>query len=250
MFAVFVGGAADVCRWAVLQAVRKRGLWEKRAGARAPAVSLPGVRLSLHRHAAAGQAARDEGVGGAAVWHGRHELQRHRPLAGRQRRGGAEMDTGGGVGFAGAGGRGRRGHGGGGRDVACPEKKSAKLWIWRAYDVDQRRTVAWVLGGRDDATCRRLLDRVGLRGKTFITEDWEGYHRLIPQDQLFTGKDLTFPIEQDNSNVRHYLARFRRRTKVVSKCRTMVDLSLRLLHHLQDPANYAAYATKFATIFG
>ncbi len=70
------------------------------------------------------------------------------------------------------------------------KKKSAKLWIWRAYDVDGRRVVAWVLGGRDDATCRRLLDKVGLSGKTFVTDDWEGYHRLIPEDQLFTGKDL------------------------------------------------------------
>src|ERR1700691_2461286 len=42
-----------------------------------------------------------------------------------------------------------------------------------------------------------------------------GYHRLIPESQLFTGKDLTVPIEQDNSNIRHFLARFRRRTKVV-----------------------------------
>jgi len=67
---------------------------------------------------------------------------------------------------------------------------------------------------------------------------------------LFTGKDLTFPIEQDNSNVRHYLARFRRKTKLVSKCRIMVDLSLRLLHHLQNPENYAAYARKFLAIFG
>ena len=73
---------------------------------------------------------------------------------------------------------------------------------------------------------------------------------MIPEGQLFTGKDLTFPIEQDNSNVRHYLARFRRKTKVVSKCQTMVDLSLRLLHHLQDPVNYAAYAKTFASIFG
>lgn len=40
----------------------------------------------------------------------------------------------------------------------------------------------------------------------------------IPPDQLFTGKDLTFPIKQDNSNVRHCLAHFRRRTKVMSKC--------------------------------
>ena len=67
---------------------------------------------------------------------------------------------------------------------------------------------------------------------------------------LFTGKDLTFPIEQDNSNVRHCLARFRRRTKVVSKCRTMVDLSLRLLHHLQHPAAFASYAKQLAATFG
>jgi len=110
--------------------------------------------------------------------------------------------------------------------------------------------VAWVLGGRDDATLRRLLDKVGVSGKTFVTDEWEGCHRVIPPDQLFTGKDLTFPIEQDHSNVRHYLARFRRKTKVVSKCQTMVDLSLRLLHHLQDPTNYAAYAKTFASIFG
>jgi insertion element IS1 protein InsB len=109
--------------------------------------------------------------------------------------------------------------------------------------------VAWVLGGRDDATCRRLIDKVGLAGKTFVTDDWEGYHRVIPPGQLFTGKDLTFPIEQDNSNVRHYLARFHRKTKVVSHCRTMVDLSLRLLYHLQHPANYAAYAKTVASIF-
>ncbi len=62
---------------------------------------------------------------------------------------------------------------------------------------------------------------------------------MIPPGQPFTGKDLAFPIKQDNSNVRHCLARFRRRTKLVSKCRTMVDLSLRLLHPLQDPRTYA-----------
>ena len=72
---------------------------------------------------------------------------------------------------------------------------------------------------------------------------------MILAAQLFTGKDLTFPIEQDNSRIRHCLARFRRRTKVVSRCRTMVDLSLRLLHHLQQPAAFATYAQKVAAIF-
>ncbi len=73
---------------------------------------------------------------------------------------------------------------------------------------------------------------------------------MIPEGQLFTGKDLTFPIEQDNSNVRHCLARFRRRTKVVSKCRIMVDQSLRLLHHLQQPAAFASHAKQLAATSG
>jgi transposase-like protein len=34
-------------------------------------------------------------------------------------------------------------------------KKTQKLWVWRAYDPLQRRTVAWVLGHRDDATCQK-----------------------------------------------------------------------------------------------
>jgi IS1 family transposase len=120
----------------------------------------------------------------------------------------------------------------------------------RAYDPVQQRTIAWVLGDRDDATCQRLLDKIGMAGRQFITDDWEGYHRLIPEDQLFTGKDLTFSIEQDNSNIRHFIARFRRRTKVVSKVEEMVDLSLRLYHFLHDnPKNFAALAFTFLSIF-
>ena len=113
-----------------------------------------------------------------------------------------------------------------------------------------RRTVAWVLGGRNDATCQKLLDKIGAEGKTFVTDDWEGYHRLIPEAQLFTGKDLTVSIEQDNSNIRHFVARFRRRTKVVSKVVEMVDLSLRAYHHFHD--NFEAFIEKaliFRSIF-
>jgi hypothetical protein len=69
---------------------------------------------------------------------------------------------------------------------------------------------------------------------------------IIPEDQLFTGKDLTFSIEQDNSNIRRFLARFRRRTTVVSKAVEMVDLSLRIYHYFHDnPRNFAALAATF-----
>ena len=110
--------------------------------------------------------------------------------------------------------------------------------------------MAWVVGGRDDATCQKLLDKIGTKGKTFVSDDWDGYHRLIPEKQLFTGKDLTIHIEQDNSNIRHFIARFRRRTKVVSKSEEMIDLSLRLYHHLHDtPANFLAKCAVFVSIF-
>ena len=135
------------------------------------------------------------------------------------------------------------------RDVALREREKNKVRVWRAYDPVARRTLAWELGGRDDATCRRLLDKVGIEGRIFLTDDWEGFHRLIPAEQLFTGKDLTFPIEQDNSNIRHYLARFRRRSKVTSRARHMVNSSLRLLHHLMQPENFLLHRDQFLSIF-
>jgi insertion element IS1 protein InsB len=107
-----------------------------------------------------------------------------------------------------------------------------------------------VLGGRDDKTLRKLIGKIGIEGKTFITDDWEGFHRLIPEGQLFTGKDLTVPIERDNSNIRHFLARFRRRTKVVSHSAEMVDLSLRIYHYFHDNLpNLVALTTVFISIF-
>jgi len=96
---------------------------------------------------------------------------------------------------------------------------------------------------------RRLLKKIGLKGKIFVTDDWEGYHRCIPEDQLFTGKDLTVPIERNNSNTRHYLARFRRKSKVTSRSIEMVDFSLRLLENLSDSNNYNIWQQKFLSIF-
>ena len=134
--------------------------------------------------------------------------------------------------------------------MALCEWKKNKIWIWKAFDPVSGRTVSWTLGGRDDRTVKNLIDEIGLAGHTFITDDWAGFHRLIPESQLFTGKDLTYPIEQDNSNTRHYLARFRRRSKVTSRSIEMVDLSLLLLYHLSNPDVFKKYLDSFLSIFG
>src|SRR3954453_22423984 len=124
-----------------------------------------------------------------------------------------------------------------------------KAWLWRAFDPVARRTLAWELGGRDDATCRRLLDKVGVEGNIFVTDDWEGFHRLIPAEQLFTGKDLTFPIEQENRHTPPPPPPSPRRSKVPWRARHTVDGALRLLCHLRRPENFLPMRDSFLSIF-
>ena len=109
--------------------------------------------------------------------------------------------------------------------------------------------LGWTLGQRDDATLKRFLDWIGIKGRRFLCDDWAGFHRLIPPEQLFTGKDLTFRIESTNSDVRHHLGRFTRRTKVHSRSLEMVDLSLRLAAHLRIHENYQRFQQLALSIY-
>ena len=74
-----------------------------------------------------------------------------------------------------------------------------------------------------------------LRKCIFYTDDWKAFREVLPQRRHVIGKEHTVAIERDNSNTRHHLARFTRRTKVVSKKAEMVDVSLKLWQGLTDP---------------
>ena len=54
------------------------------------------------------------------------------------------------------------------------------------------------------------------------------YEVLLPVGRLYAGKDETHGIERDHARQRHWLARFRRRSIVVSKAKRMVDASIAL----------------------
>jgi insertion element IS1 protein InsB len=97
--------------------------------------------------------------------------------------------------------------------------------------------VDWECGGRDAATLSRLLERVERwKPRLYCTDDWAAYAELIPQGRLFVGKEETHGIERDHSRQRHWLARFRRRTCVVSKAKRMVDASIALFVRFGDSA--------------
>jgi len=59
---------------------------------------------------------------------------------------------------------------------------------------------------------------------------------LSPQGRLFVGEEETHGIERDHARQRHWLARFRRRTCVVSKAVRMVDASIALFARFGDSA--------------
>ena len=120
--------------------------------------------------------------------------------------------------------------------MALPQKKPDKLWVWKARDRASGRLVDWELGGgRGKATCERLLARVGRwNPRLYCADDWAAYAELIPQGRLFVGKEETHGIERDHSRQRHWLARFRRRTCVVSKAKRMVDASIALFVRFGD----------------
>ena len=70
--------------------------------------------------------------------------------------------------------------------------------------------------------------------RLYCTEDWAAHGEAILQGQLYVGKEQTHGIERDHSRQRHWLARFRRRTCVVSRAERMVDASIALFVRFGD----------------
>src|SRR5215208_7166938 len=219
----------EIGRGTSVQALRKRRACQERADARQAALPVQSLRPELHRHAPTRQTAGPEGGGRAAL--------RQRPVDEPHRQAARRLHTHH-PGLAGAirpglrpeararrSGRGDRAR----RDVALPEKKSEPLWVWKAWDRASGQLVDWECGDRDKATCERLIERLRRwRTRLYCADDYAVYGVLLPVGQLYTGKEKTHGIERDNARQRHWLARFRRRSIVVSKAKRMVDVSIAL----------------------
>ena len=71
----------------------------------------------------------------------------------------------------------------------------------------------------------------------FYADGYESYKELIPWKQLRQTKAETWGIENNNGRQRHWFARFRRQTCVVSKSVKNVDLTMFLFayFHVNNP---------------
>src|SRR5215212_10002704 len=219
----------EIGRGTSVQALRERRACQERADAQQAALPVQSLRPELHRHTRPRQAAGPEGGGRAALcqWPvdephrpAARRLDPHHPGLARAVRGRLRSEAR--AGGTGGGDRARR-------DVALSKKKSEPLWVWKAWDRASGRLVDWECGGRDKATCERLLERLKRwRTRLYCADDYAVYGVLLPVGQLHTGKEETHGIERDNARQRHWLARFRRRSIVVSKTKRMVDTSIAL----------------------
>jgi IS1 family transposase len=96
---------------------------------------------------------------------------------------------------------------------------------------------------------RRLYEKLKYYVKHYYTEDWDVYRKVIPNKKLTQGKKYTTGIEQNNSNVRHYLGRMTRKTKVVSKSIEMINISLLITCYLNEYNGYESFQNIFLSIF-
>ena len=110
--------------------------------------------------------------------------------------------------------------------------------------------IAWVTGSRSAETFKRLYAKVKhLKKCTFYTDSWNAFSKILPPKRHVIGKRHTVAIERDNSNVRNDLARFTRRTKVVSKFEKMVNNTLKLWQAFQTSNLFSVLQKIILSIF-
>jgi insertion element IS1 protein InsB len=92
--------------------------------------------------------------------------------------------------------------------------------------------VAFRVGSRGRKTLKKLLFLHPLRADIYATDHYRAYN-ILPQDHHIRSKAHTFTVESKNSQIRHYLARFHRRTKCYSKAVHMVIATLTIFFNRQ-----------------
>lgn len=78
-----------------------------------------------------------------------------------------------------------------------------------------------------------LLSKFDCESVKFYTDHYNAYGEILPYDKLIQTKAKTHSIERNNGQQRHWLARFRRRSIVVTKSLEILNASLALFAHFR-----------------
>lgn len=109
-------------------------------------------------------------------------------------------------------------------------RKKNYVWVWTAVDSENHEFMDFAAGDRSLRTGRKLWAKIKDKCSGFVMTDfWKPYTAFVPKKMHVQSKAETYTVEGYNSIIRHYLARFKRRTKCYSKSLEMLELSILLL---------------------
>ena len=106
------------------------------------------------------------------------------------------------------------------------------MWLWTAVDHFKPGILEWVLGDHSAKTFKPLWELVEQwRYYFYVTDGWKVYPMFIPDGDQIICKTYMTRVEGENTRLRHYLARLKRKTLCYSKSEEMLKHSIRLLIH-------------------
>lgn len=90
-----------------------------------------------------------------------------------------------------------------------------------------------MLGDHSAQTFKPLWDEIVSKWKCYfyVTDGWPVYPMFIPDGDQIVSKTYMTRVEGENTRLRHYLARLKRKTLCYSKSTQMLEHSVRLLIH-------------------
>ncbi len=110
--------------------------------------------------------------------------------------------------------------------------KKNKKWLWTTVNHWKPGILAWVLGDRSSKTFKPLWKIIqGWKCFLYVTDGYVVYPCFINDCDHLVLKTYMTRVEGENTRLRHYLARLKRKTLCYSKCENMLRLSVKLLLH-------------------
>ena len=82
------------------------------------------------------------------------------------------------------------------------------------------------MGNRSSESFEKLCENISHIDARFYATDKFSAYNIIPKDKHLIGKSHTYTVERMNRILRHYLARFARKTYCWSKTLNMIDNSV------------------------
>jgi len=89
--------------------------------------------------------------------------------------------------------------------------------------------IDFVTGSRGEKTGKKLWEKIKeIDCEKYYSDYWEAYQKFLPKEKHIQSKAETFTVEGMNNQLRHYIARFHRKTHCYSKSIEMVENTILL----------------------